>query len=206
MLIGISGFAGVGKDSAASVLNQDGFAVLSFADILKRYIIEVFGFNPEDVWGASERRQNPDVRYPRKGKSPEFLTPRYALQTLGTGWGRDCYENIWVDYTMRVAKEILDGKGYSREIGLYDTIYRANGVCIADCRYLNEVEGVRNAGGKVIRIVRPEVSSPKFMHTSETEQAGIPDHYFDAIIVNDRSLEDLTLKVRETLALLRGER
>lgn len=203
MIIGLSGFAGVGKDSVASVLQQQGFAVLSFADPLKRYITEIFGFDQEDVWGASERRENQDKRYPRKGKTPEYLNPRYALQTLGTGWGRDCYQEIWVDYTIRVAREILTGKGYNRMEGLFPTVHPHKGVCISDCRYLNEIEGVKRDGGKVIRITRPGREVPNYTHTSETEQAGIPDSEFDAILVNDGALDDLPQKVSEILIKLR---
>lgn len=201
MFIGLSGFAGVGKDSVANVLQQKGFAVIGFADPLKRFILEVFKFDSEDVWGDSERRYKEYLKYPRDNSmgGPSFLTPRYALESLGTNWGRDCYQQTWSDYAIHAAQQVLDGKRYVRENGLYDAVYPHKGVCISDCRFLNEMEAVRSNGGKLIRIVRPLHQKPISNAPSETEQLKVPDNYFDAILDNDGSLEDLPRKVDEIL-------
>lgn len=216
-IVGLLGLAGSGKDTVADLLVQEhGFAKLAFADPLKRICREVFDFSDEQLWGPSEKRNAPDPRYPRKvygsDKVVENLTPRYALQTLGTEWGRDCYAPIWMELGLRTAKRILEhGEArYSARKGLYyveGRLYPADqadepmGVAISDVRFRNEVDGVRAAGGKVIKIVRPGagLGGGAGLHPSEVEQASIPDDAFDAILHNDGTLEDLATKVGQLL-------
>jgi hypothetical protein len=180
-LIAISGRAGSGKNTVAQIL---GGVELSFAEPLKRFAQDVFAFTNEQVWGPSEARNRPDTRYPRthgpistrgvcgccgwscvvggrivcKGDPDEpqcYLTPRYALQTLGTEWGRSCYENVWADFTVRRAIELVNPL-----------------VVITDCRFVNEARAVRVAGGEVWRVVRPGagLQGSAGLHPSEAEQ------------------------------------
>ena len=58
--------AGAGKDEAAKVLVQHGFVSVAFADIMKRWCKELYGFTDEQLWGPSEDRTKPDERYPKK--------------------------------------------------------------------------------------------------------------------------------------------
>lgn len=211
MIIGILGVAGAGKDTAADFLVRDhGFTKVALADPLKRLARDVFAFTDDQLWGPSAARNAPDERYPRDhsyayidadndlyecascgdrivdwqaekviGVGGCFLTPRYALQTLGTEWGRHCYSNVWVEYALRVAGQ------------LYNAV-------VSDLRFKNEVDAFRKAGAKLIRIVRPGagLAGSAGRHVSEAEQESIPDSAFDAIIVNDGTLEDLERKMR----------
>lgn len=110
-----------------------------------------------------------------------FLTPRYALQTLGTNWGRDCFPDVWADLGVRRA-----------------LASNAPLVAITDCRFVNEAKAVRAAGGEVWRIVRPGagLSGAAGLHPSEAEQES-PE--FMALvtrtIVNDGLLIDLATQV-----------
>jgi len=226
MIIGVSGVANSGKDTFARFLVEDhGFVVVSLADPLKRICREIFDFTDEQLWGPSEHRNRPDLRYPTQKcagcQSCEFrcdhwyyLSPRHALQQLGTNWGRDCYENVWVEYTMRVAKRLMTGPYvYSAKEGLRDVqgvlvppgTMAAGGVAIPDVRFKNEVEGVRAAGGKVIRIRRPGagLSGAAALHPSETEQASIPDEAFDIVVENNGTLEELRAKAAALLTHFR---
>lgn len=245
MMIGVSGLASSGKSAFADFLAQDhGFVVVGLADPLKRICREIFDFSEEQLWGPSEKRNEPDPRYPRENvgvrlarevaaslvadnlplpeavrdwsaKDPtEYLTPRHALQSLGTDWGRNCYSDVWVDYAVRTAKELLT-RGvlvhptYTAQRGLEHV--RASGqplpsgVVIPDVRFRNELEGVRAAGGIVVRIRRigAGLTGVAASHASETEQAEIPDTAFDHVLENDGSLEDLRAKAREFVALVR---
>ena len=106
-IIGLSGFAGTGKDTVADILvERHNYVKVSMADPLKRFCCDALDFSTDQLWGPSELRNKPDDRYKRK--SGEKLTPRYALQTLGTEWGRDCYPDIWVDYAIDVAERLFD--------------------------------------------------------------------------------------------------
>ncbi len=126
-----------------------------------------------------------------------YLTPRFALQSLGTEWGRGCYLNTWVDYALRVAAQI-DSKryGYMTTKGLYQLHNYGNpvsGTAIPDVRFANEIQAIRAARGKLIRVRRPlaGLAGSAGLHASETEQESIPDSDFDVIVINDSSLENL---------------
>jgi len=147
------------------------------------------------------------------------LTPRFALQHLGTEWGRWCCKDTWIDYALRVARRLQariyfpeqpDPQGYIDRFGLVslnrypDLPKDIRGVVIPDCSFLNEVKAIRHVGGKLIKLVRPNagLSGDAARHLSEKEQDRIPDSEFDFIINNDGSIDDLFSKVRYAYAVL----
>ncbi len=182
MIIGLSGVAGSGKDTVGKFLVQDCcFESMALADPMKRFCKEMFGWDDERLYGPSSARNAPDETRPRPDGT--FLTARYALQQLGTEWGRDCYENVWVDYAIRKARERL-------------AFYRSDGVVITDVRFKNERDAIWKAGGKVWRIVRPGAGliGAAASHVSETELTD--DMAYDRVINNnDGPLEDLRARV-----------
>jgi hypothetical protein len=216
MIIGLCGKAGSGKDTTADILVKNhGFVKVAFADILKRFCMEVFTFSEEQLWGSSEKRNAPDKRYQRypphekaqreldaellhlPAPGPDYLTPRFALQQLGTEWGRTCYPNIWAEYTLRVARTLLFGRlddcpgagpVYDAKRGLdwQSMPPRAKGVVISDVRFKNEVEAIRAAGGMVWRVERPGsgLAGAAGAHVSETEQASIPSELLAVTVDN----------------------
>lgn len=251
MILGISGLAGAGKDTVADFLKSHNWVKLSLADHLKRICHDVFEFTEDQLWGPSEKRNEPDERYPQTTHSWKFeqhslavttqnevniwacrcgkrvesmnypstilsnkqgpcvaLTPRYALQQLGTQWGRDCYDNVWIDYALRFAKQLDTDEckpKYSPLFGAFypetPTIPRSlihtpnEGVVIPDVRFKNEMNAIREAGGKVIRIKRPGKETPEWNHASETEQLSVPDEWFDHVLLNEGDLADLGSRV-----------
>jgi hypothetical protein len=89
MIIGFTGAAGSGKDTAADYLvSQYGFIKVSFAAILKNML---------SVAGLPEPSNRDDKEKNVEGFN---FTWREAAQTLGTEWGRNLDENIWVKLTM----------------------------------------------------------------------------------------------------------
>lgn len=219
MIVGLSGQAGTGKDTVADVIvRHHGFVKVALADPIKRICKEVYDFSDEQLYGPSEKRNEPDKRYPRPFTEEEqkkaeslrgtdadtlhreypltrYLTPRYALQLLGTEWARDCYVDTWVDYALRVAKELLDGgfvytpqKGLESEYGHENCPqYPYSGVVIPDVRFKNEMAAIKKAGGKVVRIKRSVQGLPGSAgrHASEQEQLDIPDSMYDFVFQND---------------------
>jgi hypothetical protein len=139
-----------------------------------------------------------------EGECVLYLTPRLALQLLGSQWGRHCYRDTWVDITIRTAKAVLeDGMAYDGPRGLYEPAPgtpEALGVVVPDGRFTNEFAAVRAVGGEVWRIrgTAPPPSAEGWReHDSETEQAALPDEFFDAVIVNRKlAFEDLYADVR----------
>ncbi len=222
MIIALLGQAGAGKDTVADHLAKAHQGVkIALADPLKRYCQDAYDFTDDQLWGPSSSRNRADERYPRehtfklKGACNEclccgyvwkdslvppppsfmsqcFLTPRYALQLLGTEFGRHCYSNTWIQKGVRVAQQLLadpDAR-YDRRTGVHRV--KSEGapikhVIISDVRFRNEMTAIQNAGGKVWRIVpqaSKEGSETWRAHQSEAEQLSIPDSEFDAVIVN----------------------
>jgi len=226
MIVGISGLtiekrffglfsrrgnAGAGKDEAAKrLVMEHEFVALAFADPMKRFVRDIYSFSDDQLWGPSELRNRPDTRYPRSAVdatsvkdlvtkiTPNFLTPRYALRTLGEEWGRGCYLNTWVDYAMQVAKRLESGNWYyEQKHGLYPCRGKpGKNVVITDLRYRNEADAIRAQGGKLIRVKRL-VEKLKLVpnHQSELDLLGTYDDEFDAVLENNGTIEDLWREV-----------
>jgi hypothetical protein len=231
-LIGICGRAGAGKDTAADVLVKDfGYVKVALADPMKRACAEWFGWDEQTLWGPSEKRNEPDKRFNRwsveqKCNVVQFLTPREALQTLGTEWGRACYPDVWVDIAIRTAKKLLDNQTlsqidrregqwmYNPQEGAYwlyfnvATLPQHRGVCISDVRFPNEVAAIKAAGGRIWKIVRgitlaigESTSDPAFASwRAHQSEAHVDDIDADLAIANVGSLETFQQMIRDLAA------
>lgn len=187
LVIAIHGRAGSGKDTFADMLQQFFLAAylpvfkMALADPLKRVCKEVFDFTDEQLWGPSHKRNEPDVRYLRKGPDgEEYLTPRVALQLCGTEFGRACCPDIWC-------------MNHQREVKRASDVNRNVTVLVPDVRFPNEVAHFRRTGALLVKIVRPltddQATSVGILeHESER---GLADDLFDYVFMNDRSLDEL---------------
>jgi hypothetical protein len=223
MIIGMTGKAGSGKDTVADILvREHGFVKVAFADPLKRLVRDVYAFTDEQLWGPSDKRNAPDLRYPRPHSFPPncdfraehctccgtleqapglmpqcYLTPRHALQQLGTEWGRGCYPNTWVEYALRTADTLLrEGCEYYPTRGL--TVERADepprGVVISDVRFPNEVEALRAKGAMIWKTTRGQgLQGAAATHASEKY---IDELTADVIFPPNLTLEQLPQVVR----------
>lgn len=221
MIIGITGLsvdregrksiAGSGKDTIAEQLvSKHGFVSVALADPMKRFCMEVFGFTDEQLWGPSEKRNEPDSRYLRPSNTDIFLTPRYALQTLGTEWARFLHQDVWVDYALEMARGLLENrycydqvKGRVTVGGTNISERRAKGVVIPDLRFRNEFERIKEAGGKVWRVKRTVESLSEQLgegHLSERELLDTPDEEFDAILPNEGDIHYLHMLTDAVMA------
>lgn len=215
--LGNSRVAGAGKDQVANrLLQKHGFVLMSFADPLKRFLQDVYEFTDAQLWGESERRTEPDMRYPRPPQRQfvgqdlptQYLNPRLALTSLGNDWGRNCYDATWVDYLKRTAKKLMAGGcTYSQQHGLQTCIYANDDpwvrpktkVVVTDCRYFNEALALREIGGLLVRVKRlakkpfnqAQMSSN---HASEVELPQWNDSMFDYVIDNNGTLSDLAMR------------
>lgn len=167
-LIAFYGFKKSGKSTATDYIfhSYEGFSSHSFATPLKQMLCAM-GLTPEQLWGSQKETPAPLLN----GK-----TPRHAMQTLGTEWGRRCIdEGLWV----RAWKETLPG-GY---------------VVTDDLRFPNEYIAIKEVGGVVVRIDRPGIDADT-SHESEAHVATLkPDH----IIVNDRSIPVFCNRIYELM-------
>ena len=135
----------------------------SFADILKMSAAAIFGLEYEQVNGTDAEKNTP-TKNTREQYSPFLtnetkqqaydiwnkpMTGRHILQVVGTDIFRRIYGDVWVDACI---KNIVNE---GSELAI-----------VTDCRFTNEVEGIHNAGGKVIRFLRAPFDEDE--HASET--------------------------------------
>lgn len=180
MILALAGAAGSGKSTAAAYLEErHGFTRVRFAGPLKAMLR---AFLAEAGTPASEIERM--IEGDRKqAPAPELAgrTPRYAMQTLGTEYGRELiHPDLWTMAWAAGARAALD-RG-------------ASGVVVEDCRFPNEVEAVRALGGTVVRIVRPDGALCLDPHPSEAQALIV-----DATIANVGPLCDLHEMIDLTL-------
>ena len=141
MIIGITGLISSGKDTAADYLIRfHGFKKLSYAGTLKDCVSAIFGWDREMLEGTTqssrEWREEVDEWWAKRLNMPH-LTPRWVLQYWGTEVGRRSFHNdIWVASVENQLRKIEDD------------------VVITDCRFKNEVDAIKNAGGTTVRVER----------------------------------------------------
>ncbi|ASD50379.1 putative deoxynucleotide monophosphate kinase [Acidovorax phage ACP17] len=173
-VIGITGRKQSGKnwfaDQLASRIHQFGYesAQVSFAAPLKLACHSIFGWNLCDM--ESERFKS--TVDPRIGK-----TPRQVLQLIGTEFGRQMIcDTLWVD----IAREAIKSNHRAGKISI-----------VTDLRFDNEAALIKELGGKILRVVRPDQAPATDTHVSE---AGITCAV-DAEYVNDVDSQDINARV-----------
>jgi hypothetical protein len=166
-LIALTGAAGSGKSTAANYLvEHHGYVRVRFAGPLKA-AMAAMGFSQEQIEG--DLKEEPCAWL-------NFKTPRYAMQTLGTEWGRDCIgQDFWAELWVRQANMVLAGGGR---------------VVVDDCRFPNEAEAIHALGGKIIKITgRGGIAGA---HASEAG-CGVSDGQ----VTNDGCVTDLYAEVEQ---------
>ena len=122
------------------------------------------------------------------------MTYREFLQKLGTEAMRNgLHTNVWVNALFANYNAI----GYKYKDCDYKVIqgkWEYPNWIITDMRFPNEMEAVVEKNGITIRVNRPGISL--LDHPSETS---LDNAEFDYTIVNDSTIEDLVIKVREIL-------
>lgn len=145
MIIGLGYKARSGKDTAAEYLwRHFHFTRTAFADNLKKACMVIFSLTHEQVFG--DNKEVEDSRWND--------TPRNILQKVGTECLRRGYhQDVWVK---------------SLEMYLKTQSPMTDWV-ITDVRFPNEAEAIRNWGGVLVRVDRPNapgIATAK--HASET--------------------------------------
>lgn len=171
-IVGFTGRAGVGKDTAGSVLvNHLGFTRFAFADPIKKGLSAMMGW-PLDKWTD---RQWKEMDLPNRNYSPRFLA-----QTLGTEWARN---NVHRDFWLHATESLIHESGAER-------------VVITDVRFNNEAEWIQRHGGWVIELRRDDA----VVVESHESEHGIDPSLIDFTIVNDRSQEDFERRVEQEVS------
>ena len=203
MIIGVCGFIGSGKDTVADYLvNFHEFRRESFASTLKDAVSSVFGWDRTLHEGrtkeAREWREEVDPWWAERLAMPT-LTPRWVLQYWGTEvCRRGFHDDIWI---ASLENKIRNSK---------------DNVVISDCRFPNEIAGIKNAGGKIIWVQRGALPDwyekawianqgsnlglnymkEQGIHASEWAWIGTD---FDKVIKNDGTIDELYQQVKSLL-------
>jgi hypothetical protein len=164
----------------------------SLAHILKQVVcVDILGLKYEQVFGTDAQKSTPthilwenvpgnvkieqreteslgNIYYSIVPKSHGPMSGREVMQYVGTEIFRKMYNDVWASSCMR---QILKDK--------------SEFAVITDVRFPNEVEAIKNAGGKVIRLTR-DIFAGQDVHWSETAlDANVYDwNNFDAVIDN----------------------
>lgn len=179
LLIGLHGPARSGKDTAARYLAaQYQLLVYAFALPLKTALQLMFNLTAEQLDGAL--KEQPLLWL---GKSPREL-----MQTLGTEWGRDkVHRELW----LLLAEQNLANLAQTQE-------WHA-GFVISDVRFENEARWLRERGGVVVHLRRPDATAVN-PHVSES---GIEVHDHDLMLHNDGDLQHLHAQLDHLITTLR---
>ena len=178
-LIALSGAAGSGKSTIAKVFVWErGFKPVKFGACLKSMLSTMLlfaGMGSEEIWECLEGDLKERPCRLLGGKSP-----RHAMQTMGTEWGRSLLgPNLWVD----IWREQV--------LGHFD---KGHNVVVDDLRFSNEADSVRKLGGVIFKVYNPDAESNKMDHVSEQF-----DFYHDAVITNATTKEALENYGRNTM-------
>ena len=176
-LIGLIGPAGSGKDTVRQFLEEDfDYAGTAFAEpmrVMVRALFDHLGISHDYI----DLRERKEVVIPELG-----VSYRHIMQTLGTEWAQQC---LGRDFWIRCAALIMnqaESFGYRR-------------VVFSDVRFVPEADWIKERGGQLWRIDRPEVT-PVREHVSESVGKLID---CDRTIQNDGSLDLLWLRVNNAV-------
>ena len=175
VIIGLAGRKRVGKDSIADILKGEfGFGSDSFAAPFRNFVYQLIG-----------AAQDQEID---KEKTIDWLgaSPRHLMQTLGNEWGRKMiHPEIWIN-ALRNRLTLRNRLALSRSYWP---------LVITDVRYENEAQTVRDMGGWIVHVRRPQLPYTD-MHESESD---LVIQKSDGIVYNDDDLAALQSTVRNAL-------
>jgi hypothetical protein len=202
VIVGIGGKARHGKDSIANVLvDKFGYVRISVADPLKSILSQAFeiplgyfydgnlkdkDFDKPFVLTSQNlvmlenllqevTAANTDSLYDHIGK--ELKSPRVMMQYVGTDMCRKIDNNIWVNNFKKFLQRMPQDAA----------------VVCADTRYPEERSVIKELGGWLFWVDRPNFETDVAVHESE-QSYGDPDSY-DVIFNNDKDLSKLESNV-----------
>ena len=186
MIIGLVGYIGSGKGTVGDILvREHGYYKFAFADALKDAVSQIFvwprGLLEGDSNASRAFRERVDPWWSHKFGYE--VTPRLILQKFGTEACRNgIADNIWI---AALEKRI---QGY-------------NDVVISDCRFPNEIDFIRSAGGFIVRVKRGDDPTPEELSKMHISETAWNNYDPDFVIHNEGTKDDLKNNVMSILTL-----
>lgn len=179
MIIGLGHQAQVGKDTVGEFLEETyGYARTSFAHNLKEAAKNIFGWDDRHVHG--DLKEVLDTFW--------GFTPRWALQNFGT---EACMPVFGKDIWIKSLERQVVGDPLGRDW------------VITDVRFPAEAEIIKEWGGKVVRIDRPNREKIKTSgHVSEVALNEYED--WDHVLDNSGNFSELYRGIQDMLVALEG--
>lgn len=173
-LIGLTGYAGSGKDTFAKVLVEKyGYTRIAFADPIRELLYKLNPIINGLPYGGTRSLSElvDSVGWDEAKKEPEV---RRLLQDLGVGAREVIDSELWVSTAFKKTGE--PGKRY----------------VITDVRFTNEADLVKQLGGQVWRVKRVDVNAVNG-HISENEMDG---YKVDQIFLNNGTIDELEALIK----------
>lgn len=202
MIIGLHGKRLAGKNTVADFLReiQPRTAVLSFVQPLRDFVRSVYNLSPEHIDGNLK-----DLVVPSLGRSPRQILQDLAQYCLGidpycftTNAVNEALLLLRTEKSMPVPRSSITAKGTTRPGSSF--IQRTDLVVFVDCRMKQNAEAIKEAGGEVWHIIRPDVIYSKEANSVDAHLTENVEVSPDVIIVNDGSLSQLKQRVKESYA------
>ena len=190
MIIGVVGYIGSGKGTVGDILVRDHqYTKFAFADALKDATSQIFmwprGLLEGDSNASRTFREKVDPWWSMK--LGYEVTPRLILQKMGTEACRHgIADNIWI-------------AALEKRIQGYDD------VVITDCRFPNEIDFIRSAGGAIIRVRRGEEPTEEELAKMHISETAWKDCKVDANIYNESTIDELKEGKRKVLTMLEND-
>ena len=175
MIIAFAGRKQSGKTTSAefvkNIFENRGLGVAriyNFADPLKQLCMDVLGLTYSQCYGPDEsKNERVDCYRHYAPDSSGQMTAREVMQYVGTDIFRKMQHNVWSAATIRLIEK-----------------EKPDLAIIADCRFPNEVEAIKNNDGLVIKLNRNPYNS-----THASEESLDANRYdatnFNLVIDND---------------------
>jgi len=128
-------------------------------------MLEAIGLTQDNIEGSTKETPLPLLC----NKSP-----RYAMQTLGTEWGRNLLgDDLWVNLWAKKVTELM---------------FMNKHIVCDDVRFINEVQMIKGLGGKVVRLSRGAAQQ----QDHKTEQQ---DFNVDMLLSNNGDIQDVVKSI-----------
>jgi len=172
MIIGLSGYARSGKDTAAEhLVSTYNFTQHSFAASMKEAMYRLNPIVHTDSIGPIRYQSLVDVYGLDKAKE-DYPEVRRLLQVFGTEVGREMFgESFWVELVLNNLRS-------------FHTV-------ISDVRFTNEADAIKKRGGQIWRVNRAGIG-PVTGHSSEIDLDG---YSFDRVINNDYDIDSFNKQI-----------